>query len=622
MKRLSILIFSFFNLLIFTSCEDFFDQESDHVIYSEQDHLANWSDSVYSVMGIFNKLQVIADRTILLGEVRGDLVTLTNDASADLREMANFNMSGDNQYNQPRDYYAIINNCNYFLANVKKELKNNRNQYIFMREYAVVKSIRAWVYLQLALNYGSVPFVIDPILTKEESERDYPRYDLASICDYFLNDLADIPERYETEFPTYNVVRGNDSRMFFFPLNIVRGDLALYLACTKGADAGKSDFEKAAGWYFKYINSRNGLNSIYPTDTRRVEWRIGSIDWNRPEDEFRSIFSSEGYSDNAELITMIPGDSARAEGYYSELRNLFNSTEQNDYKYCITPSTRIAELSLAQVNACLASNGRSVSYAPNDLSQHRSGDLRLSSVWDDDSWMIDVNTGTRTQLQTIRKYTTKNVHIYRRQMIYLRLAEALNWAGMPRLAYKILETGLSDELLRDEVYPYLSSSDSLWVATNFNLNTKYEVLTAQDVANRNSTPNMQGIHSRGSGWTPLNDYYTLVDESENGYVMQPDSTWAFSQTHYDQIKARQQQYVDSLIINESALEFAFEGTRYYDIMRYAMRQADPGQAMEQFILARRGDANRNIVRGELKNSLLQRSNWYLNWNGKLGLGVK
>ena len=81
-------------------------------------------------------------------------------------------------------------------------------------------------------------------------------------------------------------------------------------------------------------------------------------------------------------------------------------------------------------------------------------------------------------------------------------------------------------------------------------------------------------------------------------------------------------FVDSLIINESALEFAFEGTRYYDIMRYAMRQPNPGATMENFILARRGEENRDAMRSEIKKSLLQTSNWYLDWNGYLGFNGK
>ena len=613
-------------LTTFTSCEDFFDQESENIIYSDKDHLSNWSDTVYSVTGILGKLQVIADRTILLGEVRGDLVSLTSTANSDLRELATFDVQADNQYNQPRDYYAIINNCNYFIAHADTALKNNRNEYIFMREWAAVKAIRAWTYLQLVLNYGSVPFVTEPILTKEESERDYPRYDLAAVCQWMINDLSNIPERYDNEYPFYgDNVRGNDSRMFFFPLNIVRGDLYLYLACTQGAEGGKANYERAAQCYFKYINSRNGLNTIYPTGISVCMWRPGEVSWQSPSsyNGYSSTYLSEGYNKDAELITMIPCDSIRAEGFYSELRNLFNSREDNDYKVSITPSDRSFQISEAQVNCCLSSNAQSASYAPKGLSRHQTGDLRLSWWFSDQSYMVDYTTGIRTQLQYLDKYATRNVHIYRCQMVYLRLAEALNWAGQPRLAYKILESGLSDKLIKSDVLPYLDQADSLWVTTNISIPSDHEVMKAEDfIGTVAKMPTMVGIHSRGSGWTPYNEYYRLIDEAEDGYVMQADSTFAFDASRYQQVKTRQQVFVDSLIINESALELAFEGTRYYDIMRYAMRQPNPGATMENFILARRGEENRDAMRSEIKKSLLQTSNWYLDWNGYLGFNGK
>ena len=91
-------------LATFTSCDDFFEQNSDDVLYADKEHLNNAVDTIYSVTGILNKMQALADRTILLGEVRGDLVDLTNIASNDLRELAQFNVSDDNMYNSPSDY--------------------------------------------------------------------------------------------------------------------------------------------------------------------------------------------------------------------------------------------------------------------------------------------------------------------------------------------------------------------------------------------------------------------------------------------------------------------------------------------------------------------------------------
>lgn len=182
-------------LPLFTSCADFFEQDSDHVVFADKDHLNNATDTIYSVIGILNKLQAVADRTILLGEARADLMDVTANTNADLRDLALFCVGDDNIYNQPRDYYAVINNCNYFIKNVEDSLKNNRNEYIFLRELAAVKAVRAWTYLQLALNYGSVPFYTEPLLTKEESDRDYPRVDLKYICDYFIKDLQPYTEQ-------------------------------------------------------------------------------------------------------------------------------------------------------------------------------------------------------------------------------------------------------------------------------------------------------------------------------------------------------------------------------------------------------------------------------------------
>ena len=115
---------------VLVSCGDLLDQKSDRVIYSDKEHLNNASDTLYSVIGIMNKIQALADRTVLLGELRGDLVDVRSNTSADLREISNFSVSTDNQYNSPRDYYMVINNCNYFLANADTALKNNRNEYI------------------------------------------------------------------------------------------------------------------------------------------------------------------------------------------------------------------------------------------------------------------------------------------------------------------------------------------------------------------------------------------------------------------------------------------------------------------------------------------------------------
>ena len=607
------------------SCSDFFDQQSDHIIFAEENHLGNAKDTIYSVTGILNKLQAIGDRTILLGEVRGDLVDLTNDASGDLRELANFNISDDNCYNVPRDYYAVINNCNYFIEKVDTGMKNNRNEYLFMREYAAVKAIRAWTYLQLVLNYGKVPFVTEPILSKKDAEKNYQEYDLQAICEYFIDDLAPLTERWGNEYPRYGNIRNNDSRLFYFPINIVLGDLNLWLASTTH---NKATYREAAYRYYKYINERNGDNSAYPTGVNYYAWETGTNSWDSPFGRSSGSLTSESYGTNTEMITMIAGDSIPAEGNYSELRNLFRSNYDNNYRVSIIPSQNMFNLSESQKYCCVETNVTTAYYAPDNLTEHRTGDLRLYWYYSK-GWATNLSTGERIETSTIGKYDSQNqnIHIYRRYMIYLRLAEALNGAGFPRAAFQILSTGLNNEIKEDYVYPYCSESDSIWLSRLDFDNERYEICTALEFASstaRTSTSqsityesNTIGIHTHGSGWTPLNEYYQLpgtaiTDGDGDG---NPDEPVVIQKDTPEKTKELQD-FVDKLLLDENALELAFEGTRFYDIMRFAFRQTKvtPEEFLAEKVAVRNG-----VIDETLKNRLKNRNNWYLQWKGQIGI---
>ena len=156
--------------VFFSSCEDMLNVESNRVEYEFDDWTLN--DSVYSVLGILKGVQGVGDRQVLINELRADLISLREEkAVIDVQELSKsiFNLE-TNKYLDVKDYYAIINNCNIYLARVDTTLEKN-NVRAMLPEYVAVKSVRAWTYMQLAINHNQSPFYTEPILTHSEAEK-------------------------------------------------------------------------------------------------------------------------------------------------------------------------------------------------------------------------------------------------------------------------------------------------------------------------------------------------------------------------------------------------------------------------------------------------------------------
>jgi starch-binding outer membrane protein, SusD/RagB family len=571
-----ILLYAVAGLISFgglTGCQGIFEPSSDQVLFSDDNTLDSPSDTMTSVIGIIKKLQVIADRTVLLGEVRGDLSQLTTKASTQLQELANYTAGTDNVYNDASDYYAVINNCNYFLANADTALKK-RSVSTFIKEYAVVKAYRAWTYLQLAQIYGTVPFVTEPILSEKETLRDYPTMNAKQLSEYFIDDL--IPY-IETPFPGYGTVGSAYSQNFYIPIRLLLGDLCLWA----------ERYAEAATYYHDYLVRRTSFPALSSYSSR----------WTSSTRLFESISLgySSSFSSSSETVCFIPMETNEMNGLVSDLRNVFCSTSDNKYYNQVTYSTGYKELSQAQTNCKIFKYKVLVSgvetekidtlYAPKDKTELYDidllvGDLRLYDIYSEE--LINSTLVGSSGLYVYNyKYSssTTNVRFYRQTLIYLRYAEALNRAGYPTAAFAVLKYGLTPTNMK-----YVSTEEKA-KASGTTLLTWTEETAPQEYT--------VGIHAKGSG---------QADADSSYYIHVPHLATKADSTKFIT------EYVEDKIMDEMALETAFEGYRTSDLIRVALRRNDNDYFAKR-IAARKGKNNFDTSLYNLLSG--NRENWYL-----------
>ena len=109
-------------------------------------------------------------------------------------------------------------------------------------------------------------------------------------------------------------------------------------------------------------------------------------------------------------------------------------------------------------------------------------------------------------MQNIFKVNQRNIGIYRESDVWLRLAEALNNGGFPRMAYAILATGISREVVDDSVSVYCNDADMAFLnelnTTNnyFNTFKTRNGRLGEEGGSATDSYNTVGVHSRGCGY--------------------------------------------------------------------------------------------------------------------------
>ncbi len=467
-----------------TSCEDMLTPDVENIAEG-----FTGTDTVGFYFGILSNLQDVYENNILLGDLRSDLVETTPYVSDSVADVANFVKveDADNGLLTRAAYYKVINQCNFYLAKVDTMIMKNNNYYM-RREFSQVQIIRAWTYMQLVQNYGKVPFITEPVDNAntgwETNPKDWATAD--NLLDLLQKNGLNQAYEYEKtlgsiDYHTMSNGKFNMShKLSVFPADLVMGDLYLL----RGAN--KADFERAATYYYDYLEEQTRLHGRVVSATgsdaaRQNKSTVGGRDYYTAYPaNWATTFMDLGKepSVNAEVSTLVLSAAnstfgnvmTRTSQIYGFDASSSNSTASdgamsgqviltpNYRNRQITASKGYTNLSKSQIyrEEVVGATGQvaDVKYPENV------GDARISGT------VIKVNTDVGTQDFVQKRgyygYTSSSLGVsvyagaftfnytfpvYRMRQIYLRYAEAINRAGYPRHAFALLRDGLTSKTI-------------------------------------------------------------------------------------------------------------------------------------------------------------------------------
>ncbi len=545
-------------LISLTSCDRLLSVDTDRFLRSDEVLLNSPNDTVFSILGILAKMQKLADRTVLTGELRADLMDVTVNTSNEVRDLNNYTIDSlTSPFSDVRDYYAIINNCNYFIRKADT-MVTVRGERVFKKEISTAKTIRAWTYLQLGLNHGEATYYSDPILSVEDLTKVHPLLNPTQLIDSLINEMELMDPINNTAIPQYGTINNVTSRYLFVNPLFLLGDLYLWKASQTHNTA---DYERSAFYYGKLIEMNK-----YVANSNGITWRDATYTgWN---DSWTSALTNT--SSSTEWISLLKLVTSPYDGTASKIGTMCTNFElcaspvylnnSNNQTYCFREGTGTIKLS--------------------------SGDLRAKSLLK----TTIINTYTNESQVLINKYADNVYSIYRVALLYLRYAEAVNRSGKPNLAFAVLKYGLNSSTLSlvDRV-PANELVDQKPYVTFFR---------GDDYTNN------AGIHSRGSGSSMYNTMYFIPNYTRQVLV---NNVWTNSTDSLDLVAAKNDtiNFVESAICDELALETPFEGNRFQDLMRMSDNREDPK------FLATKVAQKHSMNYDYYFNLLKERKNWYI-----------
>ncbi|MBQ8593018.1 MAG: RagB/SusD family nutrient uptake outer membrane protein [Bacteroidaceae bacterium] len=544
--------------LSFTACVD--ADIDDALEYDE--HYSTVSDADNAVLGVYSSFFQLAGQMVVLNELRGDLMDLTTNSSIALQEVDAVNPSKDNIYTDPTPYYNVINNCNDVLANFEKMYKENSlTETQFLERYSDVMALRSYVYLNLVAQFGKVPYISEPVVSVEDLKNSPNMLDIDGMVDQLIADMTSttvtgdkiLLEPYSEASLVQNTLDGYNLGLFFINKKFLMGDLYLW----------DGQYLEAALQYKSLMDYNNDAdatqNNLYYKCTGQDTWTTAS-----------------NYKDHHQIF-FLRYQEDNTVAFNNQWVDMFSSvvTERRiPYEWVWTPTFDAAYEPVYPFIDLFATTADGGSY------QLKPSDYVVDSLWNNqvmkngfpyDARGVDCSYSESPEGNVVAKYLYHydplvpyekegRLFLYRAGLLHLRYCEAINRLGQPHLAAALLNQGVGysqNSYTRTEGYLIIGSEET--PVQGGLTGEPFYFATSQTAANtiygyrREPWRTSRGIRGRAA----LNnqDVSAFVDKKLSECTTLGDSMLV----------------MEHIIIDELALECAFEGNRFPDLVRVAHR---------------------------------------------------
>ncbi|MFC2080000.1 RagB/SusD family nutrient uptake outer membrane protein [Bacteroidota bacterium] len=596
------------------SCEDFFNPEQDLII-KENDFLIDWHEYRAAELGLYFLQQRLMDQIIVLGELRGDLLEITPNADKDLMDVYNFEIAPDNKYASPNGFYELIAACNNLGRKLEYKhpevLDKTKGTTDYDRLYGEILCMRAWAYYNAVKIYGKIPYIW-PSLTSATEISSY----LETSQTY--NDVDDII--YGSDGYHNDTILGETITLerIYLDLDMVIDTFTTQLPKKiKGIGVIHNLINKDLTWNVTIwnvdaYNCLMGDMHLHNSDLTAAQDFFNPILYNY-DSEASNIkhgldnkFSNGNWSnilteiDPDEHIFSLQFDKAYQQQH--DLQKLFSVLEPNQYMLkptkiaidnweTIWKGMNISKDLTNPANTYMIESGipgdfyrgygHSYAYMKNG-SPMRSNEVMLMLYYKSIGNYRDVENLMSGVDTVVYKYTYNkdrfdqdaNIMIYRAAGIHLFVAEIF--------AY----------------WYYDKNNNGVY---NTNLNKGITILN--NGAYRDPPDgNQLGVRGR-VGFGRGEDAIYVENQI---YKHDPYTNEVIGYLDYTNNLAAKQKYLEDQIITERARELAYEGNRFYDLMRVAKRRGDNSYLADK-VAAKFSGAKAEQIHAHL----MVEDNWYL-----------